>query len=306
MKKLLIIIPLAVLILAAFSGCGRDVDKDIELVKELLLNSYFTGDAENTSEGEEETPEGVYAWLGVLGDPPPLVFFWRELDSFVRTDSVEIDGDSAHAFLSANLTGTFHVYNDLGQETPYNRDIGDVTYREVVVKWSKDKKKWYIDKITPLEVKTEDPEHPVKISKVEVTASPSGETFTIDDPLAFYGREELARFLPDDTVTVTVTVENLNDADSGWVFLHHGHRRGKLSRRKYFEKNSTWEFEGTWVIKDDNIDRKIDVRHAAFDLIYWETLWGGEEAEYSSYALCIPYVVMEEGEEFPDGTETEE
>jgi len=317
MKKLLMLLPIAALIFAAFAGCSNPPD-DIEAIKELLLTSYFTGEGSDGVTGYE--PDSYQDGQGLAGllapmpaDLPPFVLWGRALEHLDRDVEVWVDGDSAFAVITNNLDGTFYVYNDstFADTIPYERTIADSTYREVVLSWQGGLRSgyWRIEKLTPAEVTTKDAEHPVQIEKVVVT-SVSGENFEITDPKHFYGRDEVPWFTPNDEVTVEVTLKNLADADSVWVYLHHGchFRRVYRHHRKPFEKEDTWKFTGTWSTADDSLfGQDITVRHAAIDVLYWETLWGDSTAEYSSYALGIPYVIAKEGEELPDdGEDTNE
>jgi len=316
MKRLLVLLPLAALIFAAFAGCSRDVDEDIGLIEELLLNSYFTGAGSDGVTGYEpdsyQDGQGL-AWLlaPMPGELPPFVIWGRALEHLDRDVEIWVDGDSAFAVITNNLDGTFYVYNDstFTDTTIHQRTIADSTYREVSLSWKGGIRGgyWRIEEITPVKVWTNGAEHPVEIDKIAVTST-SGENFEITDPLDFYGRDDIPRFTPEDTVTVEVWIKDTGvDA---WVYLHHGRhfRRVYRHHRKPFEKEDTWKFTGTWTTADDSmLGQDITVRHAAVDVILAETLDGDETAEYSAYAIGFPYVIAKEGAELPeDGQESNE
>jgi len=314
MKKLLVLLPLTALIFAAFTGCSRDVDEDIELIEELLLNSYFTGagsdgvtdDGTNNPQGEAALSMGLLA--PVPGDTGSQTWV-RKIESFNRDVQVDVDGDSAFAVITNHLAGTIYVYNP-EDVAIYERPIDDSTCREVTLSWQGGIRRghWRIEEITPVKVWTNGAEHPVEIDKIAVTST-SGENFEITNPLDFYGRDDVARFTPQDTVTVEVWIKDTGvDA---WAYLHHGRhfRRVWRPRRKVFERDDTdhLHFTGTWVTAEDSLYHTPTVRHAAVDVILAETLEGDDSAEYSACAIGFPYVIAEESAELPeDGQESNE
>lgn len=303
MRKLLMLIPLAALMMAAFAGCQRDYQEDIELVKDLLLNSYFTGEgADGVTDDNATTPQQVL----VLGETGPQTWV-RKITEFNRNVDVSVDGDSAFAVITNHLVGTIYVYNPEA-DTVYQRPVDDSTYREVILSRGGGKLYggWKIEKITPVKAWTNNPEHPVEIAKIVVT-SVSGVDFEITSPSDFYGRDDVPRFTPEDSVTVEVWLKDTGE--DAWAYLHHGrHFRLKYNHhRKVFERDDTdsLKFTGTWVTADDSLVTKATVRHAAVDVILAETLEGDSTAEYSAYAIGFPYIIAGVGEELPDDGSTD-
>lgn len=311
MKKVVFFLAAIALIAAGTLGCNRIRD-DKALIEELLVNSYFAGTgSDGVTDDASSNPNAAPGWQVALYPDTVPAKWVRQLTYATRVVTIEVNGDSAWASISRSITG--RIYIDTipanGILDTISRPIADTMYREVTLKWNDVKERWVIEKIQPARLWTANAAHPVKIEKIEVTASPSGEAITIDDPTKFYGINDLPWLLKGDTVTVTLTATQLAAADSGWAYLHHGRhfRKTDAPYRKNFEKDGTWTFSGTWLIADDNVVANISVRHAAFDLIYWATLSSDPAAEYSAYALGMPYVVYEEGATLPDdGSETNE
>ncbi|MEA3310599.1 MAG: hypothetical protein U9Q76_00085, partial [candidate division WOR-3 bacterium] len=107
MKKLLMLLPIAALIFAAFAGCSNPPD-DVEAIKELLLNSYFTGAGSDGVTGyEPDSYQGGQGLAGLLApmpaDLPPFVLWGRALEHLDRDVEVWVDGDSAFAVITNNL-----------------------------------------------------------------------------------------------------------------------------------------------------------------------------------------------------------
>lgn len=303
MKKLIALIPAAAILIAAVAGCTPPANDEEEILK-LLDRSYFTGEG---SDGvTDDGTSNVNASPGILAaaaDDAPQAWV-RHITYATRYSEVIIEGDSAFATISRYLSGTIYIDTipGNGQIDTITRPIADSVYREVVLKKGGGNlfNGWYIYKITPVKLWTFAAEHPVQIEKVEVTST-SGVDFTFQAG-KFYGRDDLPRFTPADEVTVTVYASTLAEGDSSWCYLHHGRhfRKTEGFHRKPFTSEDAWTHTGTWSISEDNVTNTPTVRHAAMDLLYWETLSNDPGAEYSSYALGMPYLVAEEGEELPD------
>jgi len=311
MKKLLMFLPLVPLAFVAFTGCGTDVEDDIANIKNLLLNSYFTGEGSDgvTDDGTDVVgTAGAWSLMTPLPGDTGTQLWVRRITEFHREVVItedDVSGDSAFATITNHLIGTLYVLevDTAGDTTLYERDINDTTYREVVLKRGGGKLfgGWAIDKLTPCEIWTIDPTTPVKIASIKVTST-SGESFEITDPTHFYDRDEIPRFTPEDTVTVDVELSTDVDA---WAYLHHGrHFRLKFRHhRKVFTRDDADhnKFTGTWVTAEDSLfNRDITVRHAAIDVILAETLEGDSTAEYSAYAIGFPYLIAKEGTELPE------
>lgn len=304
MKKTIVIVAALAVVVLAFSGCER-LSEDVGNIKDLLAASYFTGDASDgvTDDGSSNPNGAPGVSLALAADTAPLAWV-RKIEYATRYVEVFVEGDSAFAEVSRYLSGRIYIDTVPGNGVAdtISRPIADSVYREVVLSRGGGRLHggWKIEKITPARVWTFGAEHPVEIEKVEV-ASTSGVSFTFE-PGNFYSREDIPRFIPDDTVTVTVHAKEINAADSGWCYLHHGRhfRTSNIPHRKPFIKQDTWTFVGTWTIQDENIVHTPTVRHAGMDLLYWETLSYDPAAEYSAYALGMPYVVASPDEELPD------
>ncbi|NLI98654.1 hypothetical protein GX441_08360 [bacterium] len=313
MKKPVIFLSVAILIAAGFVGCDR-FRNDEELIKDLLISSYFSGEgSDGITDDASDNPNGAPGWsVSLYPDTVPSKWV-RKLTYATRVVTVKVEGDSAWASISRSITGRIYIDTIPGNSIldTISRPIADTMYREVTLKWNAAKNRWVIENIQPAKLWTPGASHPVEIEKIEVSSSPSGETFVMDDPTKFISVDDLPWLRKDDTVTVTVTAKQLNADDTGWCYLHHGRNFNKAKavppNRKPFEKESTWVHKGTWKIGEDNVLAKISVRHAGIDLIYAGTLSYDPAAEYSAFAFGFPYIVYEEGETLPDdGQETNE
>lgn len=311
MKKTIVLISALAVIALTFMGCER-LGNDVNNIKDLLAASYFTGDAsDGVTDDGTSNPNGSPG-VNIAMAPDTAPFAWvRLITSFTREVEVSVEGDSAFAKVYSYLAGRIYIDTIPGNGVAdtISRPIADSVYREVVLSKGGGRlyDGWKIEKITPAKLWTFGVGHPVEIEKVDVVST-SGVNFSFE-PGVFYSREDLPRFIPEDTVTVTVHARNLNDADSGWCYLHHGRhfRNSNVPRRKPFTKQDAWTFVGTWLIQDENIIHTPTVRHAGMDLIYWETLSHDPAAEYSSYALGMPYLVAEPDDVLPDdGDDTNE
>ncbi|MBD3287009.1 hypothetical protein GF359_10190 [candidate division WOR-3 bacterium] len=306
MRKLVLLLA-AALVFAGFMGlnCGEDVTESIEQIEQLLLTSYFTG--EGTDGVTDDSTAEIQSSMAILVPKPDTGHqHWaRVINHFNRDVDVTVEGDSAFAVITNHFEGNIYIH-DLSitdSFVKYERPIDDSTYREVVLSKGGGKLHggWKIEEITPVKIWTNNPETAVGIASVKVTST-SGEDFEITSTDDWYGRDDIPRFTPDDTVTVEVT---LADDVETWAYLHHGrHFRLKFKHhRKVFDRDTTdiKEFTGTWVTADDYLlGKDITVRHAAVDVILAETLDGDSTAEYSSFAIAFPYLIAKEGLELPE------
>ena len=294
MKKVIVLISIILLV----AGCGKKDDE--EEILNLINNSIYLGDGTVLSEDEESPRVSIY-----MADTLKDVKWRRVLDKILNKHiNIDITGDSAFITVDYALDGTFYVINSTLSDPsdPYERVIADTAHREIIAK--KVDGIWRIHSITPLQIWTKDTPG-VRVEKVEISASPSGRTFTIE-PGKFYTKEELPIFDPGDTVTVIVHL-NIDDG-KGWVFLHHGMgwRRGKgVHRRKNFYKEDDSTFTGSWVIQEDNIRRTPALRNGAVDAVGWEALFGDGSASYNAHALFLPYIIKKADEEIPGDTDEE-
>ncbi|MBN2379753.1 hypothetical protein JXM67_08135 [candidate division WOR-3 bacterium] len=306
MKKLAMLL-CTILVLTGLMGlqCGGDVTEDIEQIRDLLLNSYFTGDGSDRV--TNDSTADVEASMALLFPMPDSGHqkWGRVITSFGRYVDISEDdvvGDSAFAVITNYFQGTIYV-RDIENDTVWEHPIDDSTYRRIVLSRGKGKlfRGWKIEKITPVKIWTNNPTTAVEIASVKITST-SGEDFEITSTVDWYGPDDIPRFTPEDTVTVEVTLATDVEA---WAYLHHGrHFRLKFRhRREVFNRDEQdhKKFTGIWVTADDYLlNRDITVRHAAIDIILAETLDGDSAAEYSSYAIAFPYVVAKEGLELPD------
>ncbi len=279
---------------------------DEDIIRDLLENSFFASEAVMGGIDDETTTPRRFSLL--LSDTlPEEIKFARKIDRPIEREwNINVIGDSAYAIGDADsITGGFYLINELGL---WEKSIYDQAHREVVFK--KIDGRWRFYAITPIEFWTKDKKDYITIEKIEITASPSGNSFEIDDPLEFFKKEELPWFEPADTVHVKVTVKVVG-GDSCWAFLHHGrgYRKGvgKHHRDPFYRtsvEDSIYVFERDWYISDD-IEKyeKPVVRHGAVDVIAGSTLYGDTTYSYIAHAYALPYIIKHVGEELPGDTE---
>mgnify|MGYP001134822399 CR=1 FL=1 len=146
--------------------------------------------------------------------------------------------------------------------------------------------------------------HPITINEIRAEVVKRNYTWTLTDPTKLLTKSELPTFFPSDTVIVTVTVTV--SGDSSWAFLHHGvrHIAGGIHIREPFYKVSTHVFRRAWVIASDVSGVTLPtVRHAAIDIIGWQTLWGRSGGTYYCRAWALPYIVKIAGQNEPPDQE---
>jgi hypothetical protein len=179
----------------------------------------------------------------------------------------------------------------------WRKPFHDVAVRKVFLTYSHDR--WHIRKVSPLRVATQDAPYEMNIVRLHAVGAVSGEDFDLTTTDTLLTKDELPTFVPGDTVTVTVTVQSAGD--SCWVFLHRGKpptwQRPWWWRQPYW-KVSTYVFERTWVLGDENYDGPA-IRPSAHDAIGWGTLWQDTTAHYVASAWGIPYIVKEPGDPIP-------
>jgi hypothetical protein len=225
----------------------------------------------------------------------------------IREYDIIVNGDSADVTIRAHFHGAppgygFFVNND-PLEPIYQRAISDSVVRRVKL-WRDEDNRWRLASLTAADIYTESAADDVMIDEIRAYVVSRNYEFVVDDANTFFEKDELPIFYPQDTVEVTVTCSAQDD--STWAFLHHGtgHRPG-IGRhiRQPFYRVSTIEFTRTWIIAHDSVMVTPAVRHSAVDVLGWQTLFGDSNATYYSRAWCLPYIVLQPGEEIPDDEE---
>lgn len=301
--RLILILPL----LLVFSiSCTKQDDES--LIRDLLESSWYvaSGALQNHDDGTNE-PRGMSSSLALV-DTVPYVRWVRWIERpVVREYDIIVNGDSADVTIRAYFQGTPPGYglfvNNDPLEPIYQRAISDSVVRRVKL-WRNEGNRWRLASLTVADIYTENTPNTVTIHEIRAYVAGRDYEFIVDDANTFFERNELPIFYPQDTVQVTVTCSAQND--STWAFHHHGtgHRPGIGHHiRQPFYRVSTNEFTRTWVIAHDSIIATPAVRHSAVDVLGWQTLFGGDSATYYSRAWCLPYIVLQPGEEIPDDEE---
>ena len=299
----LFILPLLLLLLIS---CTEQDDES--LIQDLLESSWYvaSGALQNHDDGTNE-PRGGSSSLALI-DTIPYVRWVRWIERpVIREYSIIVNGDSADVTIRAYFHGTppgygFFVNND-PLEPIYQRSISDSLVRHVKL-WRDEGNHWRLTSLTVADIYTESATNPVMINEIRVYVASRNYEFVVDDANTFFAKNELPIFYPQDTVQVTLTCSAQDD--STWAFLHHGtgHRPGIGHHiRQPFYRTSTIEFTRTWVIAHDSVMVTPAVRHSAVDVLGWQTLFGDDSATYYSRAWCLPYIVLQPGEEIPDDEE---
>ncbi len=306
LRILVLIIVGAVLI----TGCAANDEADIQA---LLENSQYVAEgALRTLDDETNQPEAPTSSPLFQMDTFPLgVKFARHVVTPITwTFEILAEGDSADATIRAYFYGNpndasdmfqygFYVQNTLGN---FNYAMADSALRRV--KLYRDDTGWHILSLTAAEVHTTGIDNPISISQIKARVESRNYEFIIDDPNAFFTKDELPTFLPDDTVDVTVTLSSTLSPgdDSSWVFFHHGvgHKPGFGLTKRYRDalyRENTFTFKRTWHIADDSVE--YGVRHCGFVAERWGTLFGDSTNTYYARAWALPYIVKAPDQDIP-------
>lgn len=215
-----------------------------------------------------------------------------------RQIDVAVNGDSAIATITALLTGIppnygFFVRNLTDSTRVHVRTISDSTRRQVKLYKATDG--WRIVAITACDMNTVNGYAPITINEIKTEVASRNYIFSLTSPTKFVAKESLPIFLPNDTIKVTVTTSVTGD--SAWAFLHRG-ILGLRIRRLFF-RTSTNTFTRTWIVPEEAVTPPV-VRHSAFDIIGWQTLFADSTATYSSRAWGIPYIIKNTNDTIPE------
>lgn len=301
MKYAKLFMPL--LLIAVFViSCARESDEDA--IQSLLETSWYVGDgAVKTADDSTNIPQGS-ADFGVLAETIPWVRWVRWIERPVpREYDIYVYGDSADVTITAYFHGDPPGYGLFVVNDPFNpvfqRAISDSVTRKV--KLYKDTEgKWRIARITVADIHTVGTDHPVTITEIRARVENRNYEFVVNSTETYFAKTELPTFHPSDTVVVTVTCSA--GGDSTWAFLHHGtgHRPGiGVHIRQPFYRDNVTMFSRTWIIAEDSVINTPAVRHSAVDVLGWQTLFGDSLETYYSRAWCLPYIVLEQGQEVP-------
>jgi len=276
-------------------GCNKN-DDDVTLIKQLLDDSHYTQesttavtDDSSSTPSQEKYPDSILSWVRWV----------RRIERPVtRHIDVIVNGDSAVATITALLTGTppnygFFVKNLTDTTRIYKRTISDSTRRQV--KLYKSANGWRIVAITVCNMNTVNGYAPITINEIKAEVPNRSYVFRLTDPAKFITKESLPTFLPNDTIQVTVTISVAGD--SAWAFLHRG--IGGIRIRRPFSKTGTNTFTRTWIVPEEAVTPPV-VRHSAFDIIGWQTLYGDSTATYCSRAWGLPYIIKRTTDTIPE------
>lgn len=274
-------------------GC-KQKDDDVALIKQLLDESPYTSERATTVTDDSTSTPSQDKFLDTI----PFVRWVRRIERPVtRQINVTVTGDSAVATITALLTGTppnyGFFYRNLTDTARHVRAISDSSRR--LVKLHKETNDWRIVAITVCDIKTMNGYAPITINEIKAEVPSRNYTFRLTSPTKFLPKESLPIFLPNDTIKVTLTTSVIGD--SAWAFLHRG-ILGHRIRRPFF-KTSTNTFTRTWIVPDDAVTPPA-VRHSAFDVIAWQTLFGDSTATYCSRAWGLPYIIKNTNDTIPE------
>lgn len=297
---------LLLLTLTFIMSCTKDDDE--AAIQDFLESSWFVANgALHTHDDSTNIPRSGTHTIDLI-DTIPYVRWVRWIERpVVREYDIIVTGDSAdvtiHAYFHGEPPGYGFFVNNDPMEPVYQRAIADSAIRKVKL-WKNEHGRWRIASLTAADIYTENTDHPVTISEISALVESRNYEFIINSPNTYFEKEELPIFYPSDTVIVTVTCSAQDD--SVWAFLHHGtgHRPG-LGRhiRQPFYREDMNTFTRTWIIAHDSVIVTPAVRHSAVDVLGWQTLFGDDSATYYARAWCLPYIILEPGEELPEDEE---
>ncbi len=295
-----------IFLLAVTVNCSKENDETD--IQELLESSWFIGDGSLMAVDDSTNTPGTAGTL-LPGEIIPWVRWVRFIERPVTVFfDITVEGDSADVIIRSYFEGNSSWYGFFVRNAPggpvYQRTIADSVVRKI--KCFKDNTGWHIASLTPADIYTIDTDYPVLISEVRAEVSSRDYVFTMTSADTYFEKHQLPIFYPEDTVEVTVICSASDD--STWAFLHHGagHRPGiglRHHNRTPFERENTTTFTGTWIIANDSIRITPAVRHSAIDVLGWQTLFGDSLASYYTRAWCLPYIVLQHGEDIPEDIE---
>jgi hypothetical protein len=301
-KALILILLVAIYVIS----CAKEDDESA--IQALLESSPYAGDGViRTVDDSTDVPKGPHGG-SILSDTLGYVRWVRWIERPVdREFEIDVVGDSAFVTIRAYFQGDppgygLYVNNDTFGPI-YQRSISDSVIRKVKC-YRNDNGRWRIVSITVADIRTVDTQHPVLISELRARVDSRNYEFVVNSAETYFEKDELPIFYPTDTVEVTATCSAQDD--STWAFLHHGpgHRPG-IGRhiRQPFYREDINTFTRTWIIAEDSVIVTPAVRYSATDVLGWQSLFGDSTATYYSRAWCLPYIVMEPGEEIPSDEE---
>jgi len=310
MKKKLVLAVTTLLVLSlGILGCGKQAKNDEEDIRNLLNASGYTDESHTQgyssqdsipiSGGDPDLGPGMDGY-----DTIPFVRFRRFVrpSGISRTVVISIPAYPGYPDTTALATITSDIHGELRTifDTTTNpmlvwrKPFHDQAVRRVYL--TKGPDRWYIRKVSPLNITTVDAAYELRLVSLHVEAA-SGEVFDLSTADTLLTKEELPTFVPGDTVLVQVTVQS--SGDSCWVFLHHGRREPPYRWRRPYFKTGTFTFERTWYIGGEGYDAP-EVRPSAHDAIGWNTLWADTSQPYVAAAWGLPYIVKHPNQPLPD------
>jgi hypothetical protein len=301
-KILLLLSLITVLVI----GCAKENDEDE--IQALLESSWFVGDgALRSADDSTDVPESFYG-AGLLADTIDYVRWVRWIERPVEREfDIIVNGDSADVVITAFFQGDPPGYGFFVNNDPfgpvYTRAISDSVIRKVKL-FRDENDRWRLASLTVADIYTPDTAHPVVITEISACVESRNYEWTCNSADTYFEKDDLPIFYPSDTIEVTVSCSCQDD--STWAFLHHGtgHRPGHgIHIRQPFYRDDITTFSRTWVIAEENVINTPAVRHSAIDVLGWQTLFGDSSATYYSRAWCLPYIIMEPGQEIPGDEE---
>lgn len=278
---------------------GCDSQREEEAIRELIEESSYTAEGSMVL----DDTGSVLVTREFTDSIIPWVRWVRRIKRPIeRNINVSIYGDSALATITMYLEGLppdygFWVINNPQSPTIYRRAITDSSVRQVKLVRIRPRH-WRIVSLTPAVIKTVNSYTPISINQIQLEVPSRNYQFILNNPSRFLLRESLPDFRPNDTIKVTVSIEISND--SGWVYLHRARRTvGSGHRREALFQRNLNTFVGTWIIPEEFETRPV-VRHCAFDVIGFETLFGDSTASYAAYMWMIPYIIRNPADELPE------
>ncbi len=245
--------PAALALLLVASGCeltptSIDTEEEEAAILSLLLEEADLFDA-NLFTAEGTNDPGVAAKTATEIVP---LRFGRQISSIDKDITISIDNtvEPATAEVTWNIakTGVFLVQDT--SRTIYSKDFSDNMIKFATLERrggiNTMRRGWRIISLSGTEIVSDGAT--VKIVSVNLNST-NGVDTTFTDVSTLVMKDAIKAFAPQDTVTVTVTTENLDDV----VLLHYpawssgNHQRHH--RRIELTNNGDYTYTGTWVTR---------------------------------------------------------
>jgi len=286
------------LMILSISACKKSTSPTTNLDKDAILRLV----AEDSTTFPKEIIDPDSLGTPKLAVVDSVKFWWRKINSVTRIINVSIyPADSTHLYPYAFVTVIDTLY---GRLVIIGCDSSDTLIRTVKPLTDEAIKRAYFEKrgtnedthrgwrlmgISGLLVHSF-PNNTRQINSVHLLSPGYDQIFTEDYITGITPRDSILTFQAGDSVTLTVTTGDPTDL----VYLHRlpCHYYNCKPHRQPFYNSGDGTFTGTWVIGECLVDTcDFVIRHAAIDVIKYNSIYGDTSHPYDSRIWGVIYKV---------------